>query len=99
MQKEKIKIEIKSNKIDGSCKIENLKTEKFLEITLTEKIINAQDVYDLLDYSRGKVYNVDAPNFAEEDLIGKENEINRLLKDVYNLIYEVLKKVNILAVE
>lgn len=72
--------------------IVNEKTAK--KISLKNKNINTNDIYNMLKYDKNNEYVLDSKKFNDDEIVGKEQEIRRLYNYTYDLFFQILDAVN-----
>ena len=74
---------------DKSITITNISTERVFKINYDDKIITAQDIYEMLSYEPNNIYKIK----SNIDDINEENDKN-YFSDVVNLINSIIIEIN-----
>lgn len=83
------KLEIDKNNLNI---VVNKKLAK--KISIKNKNINTNDIYNILKYDKNNVYVLDSKKFNDDEIVGKEQEMRRLYNYTYDLFFEIIDAVN-----
>lgn len=64
------------------------------KISIKNKNINTNDIYNILKYDKNNVYILDSKKFNDDEIVGKEQEMRRLYNYTYDLFFEIIDAVN-----
>lgn len=64
------------------------------KISIKNKNINTNDLYNILKYDKNNVYVLDSKKFNDDEIVGKEQEMRRLYNYTYDLFFEIIDAVN-----
>ena len=64
------------------------------KISIKNKNINTNDIYNILKYDKNNVYVLDSKKFNDDEIVGKEQEMRRLYNYTYDLFFEIIDAVN-----
>lgn len=85
--------------VEGNVVLKN-ENEKEIVISITQKQLEAKDVYELLDYKKGDKYHLEGEKkYSDEVISGPKNDKYRLYNYTYEYIDELFKKLNEFQIE
>lgn len=64
------------------------------KISIKNKNINTNDIYNILKYDKNNEYVLDSKKFDDDEIVGKEQEMRRLYNYTYDLFFEIIDAVN-----
>lgn len=64
------------------------------KISIKNKNINTNDIYNILKYDKNNEYVLDSKKFNDDEIVGKEQEMRRLYNYTYDLFFEIIDAVN-----
>lgn len=64
------------------------------KISIKNKNINTNDIYNILKYDKNNEYVLDSKKFNDDEIVGKEQEMKRLYNYTYDLFFEIIDAVN-----
>lgn len=85
--------------VEGNVVLKN-ENGKEIVILITQKQLEAKDVYDLLDYTKGDKYHLEGEEkYSDEVISGPKNDKYRLYNFTYEYMEELFKKLNEFQIE
>ena len=64
------------------------------KISIKNKNINTNDIYNILKYDKNNEYVLDSKKFNDDEIVGKVQEMRRLYNYTYDLFFEIIDAVN-----
>lgn len=80
--------------ISGDSLIIKVNDKKTKTISLKNKNINTNEIYNMLKYDKSNEYILNSSKIPDEDINGKEQEIKRLYNYTYDLLSQIINAVN-----
>lgn len=80
--------------INGDSLIIKVNDKKTKTISLKNKNINTNEIYNMLKYDKSNEYILNSIKIPDEEVSGKEQEIKRLYNYTYDLLLEIINAIN-----